>query len=78
MSNEQTVSELYPPPPSFYLNFTDENIKLRDDAMKAASTATLAASIQQDFSFLEPPKPLTTGTFRVFGMEKPVIFIIFF
>ncbi|ORX53434.1 MED7-domain-containing protein [Piromyces finnis] len=73
MSNEQTVSELYPPPPSFYLNYTDENIKLRDDAKKAASAATLAASIQQqDFSFLEPPKPLTTGTFRVFGMEKPI------
>lgn len=73
MSNEQTVSELYPPPPSFYLNYTDENLKLREDAMKAASSATLAATIQQqDFSFLDPPKPLTSGTFVVFGMEKSV------
>eukprot|EP00833_Pecoramyces_ruminatium_P005370 jgi/Orpsp1_1/1179402/evm.model.c7180000069182.2 len=71
MSGEQTVSELYPPPPNFYLNYTDENLKLRDEAMKTVSE-TLAATIQQqDFSYLDPPKPLTTGTFRVFGMEKP-------
>ncbi|ORX78719.1 MED7-domain-containing protein [Anaeromyces robustus] len=73
MSGEQTVSELYPPPPVFYLNYTDENIKLREEALKSASSATLAATIQQqDFSFLDPPKPLTTGTFTVFGMTKPI------
>jgi len=79
MSNEQTVSVLYPPPPSFYQNYTNENLKLREDAMKAASSATLAATIQQqDFSFLDPPKPLTSGTFVVFGIEKPVNFFFFF
>lgn len=72
------LATAFPAPPPFWQSFTPENLQRIEDlrAAQSPSAKIYDASVElplrilelpAELRFLQPPEPITTGKYRVFG-----------
>ncbi|CAG8599441.1 1997_t:CDS:2, partial [Cetraspora pellucida] len=75
--SSQNVASSFPLPPEFYKRYTDENLdklkRIKEHGVEAFTNA--GDTLPQDFDILElePPKPITKGSYTMFNDSWPVV-----
>lgn len=67
----QNISSSYPPPPEIYKRYTDENLEklkqVKEQGIEDVMHANVSLPADFDILELEPPPPLTDGSYSFFG-----------